>query len=90
MHGRGIIIPSYGTVLLAPKLGSEGAAGTGKQGFKVGREDEGIIQSSFLKLQYCKPDPTFYSHLFDHTMYRQGNGCGRRMHEIVEKDEKIW
>jgi hypothetical protein len=39
------------------KLGSEGAADTGKQGFKVGRKDEGIIQSSFLKLQYCKPDP---------------------------------
>ena len=39
------------------KLGSEAAADTGKQEFKVGREDEGIIQSSFLKLQYCKPDP---------------------------------
>ena len=38
------------------KLGSEAAADKGKRGFKVGREDEGIIQSSFLKLQYCKPD----------------------------------
>ena len=37
------------------KLWSEAAADTGKQGFKVGREDEGMIQSSFLKLQYCKP-----------------------------------
>ena len=37
------------------KLGSEAAADTNKQVFKVGREDEGIIQSSFLKLQYCKP-----------------------------------
>jgi hypothetical protein len=55
VHGRGIIIPSYGTVLLAPSLGSEAAADTGKQGFKFGREDEGIIQSSFLKLQYCNP-----------------------------------
>ena len=39
------------------KLGSEAAADTSKQGFKVGREDEGIIQSSFLKIQPCKPVP---------------------------------
>ncbi len=31
----------------------------GKQGFKAGREDKGIIQSSFLKLQYCKPPLRF-------------------------------
>ena len=45
--------------LINLKLGSEAAADTGKQGFKVGREDEGIIQSSFLKLQYCKPQSSF-------------------------------
>jgi hypothetical protein len=39
------------------RLSNEAAADAGKQGFKVGRKDEGIIQSSFLKLQYCKPDP---------------------------------
>ena len=37
------------------KLGSEAAADTSNQGSKVGREDEDIIQSSFLKIHHCKP-----------------------------------
>jgi hypothetical protein len=58
-----------------PKLGSEPAADTEKKGFEVGRDGEGTIRSSLLKLQYCKPQSPY---LLLHNVTRQVEMYGAR------------